>query len=85
MHMYRGIMNPLHTAPCLAGCARALAEDRPDVAGVLQAAAYATFRRAAPRVGTAQGSSPSPAGTNGNFILQALRETGELVADGIRR
>ena len=30
-----GIMNPLHSAPCLAECARALAEDRPEVAGVL--------------------------------------------------
>jgi predicted ATPase/class 3 adenylate cyclase len=83
MYMYRGIMNPLHTAPCLAGCARALAEDRPDVAGVLQAAAYATFKAAAPRVGNAKGSTASPARVNGNFIFDALRETQELVETAV--
>jgi tetratricopeptide (TPR) repeat protein len=83
MFMYRGIMNPLHTAPCLAACARALAEERPDVAGVLQAAAYATFRLAAPRVSTAKESTRSPGGVNGNFILHALRETHEIVAAAV--
>jgi hypothetical protein len=79
MYLYRGIMNPLHSAPCLAECARALAEDRPEVAGVLQGAAYAAFRRAIPAVATAERPAPPPAGTSANFVLQALRETGELV------
>ena len=75
MHMYRGIMNPLHSGPCLAWCARALAEDRPEIAGVLQAAAYAAFRLAAPPVDTASPSAAPPVGTRGNFVFQALRET----------
>jgi predicted ATPase/class 3 adenylate cyclase len=83
MYMYRGIMNPLHTAPCLAGCARALAEDRPDVAGVLQAAAYATFKRAAPPVGTTGEPAGSSAGINGNIIFQTLGETHELVVAAV--
>jgi hypothetical protein len=43
----RGIMNPMHSAPCIGECARALAEDQPEAAGVLQGAAYAAFRSAA--------------------------------------
>jgi hypothetical protein len=58
-------------------------QERPDVAGVLQAAAYATFRLAAPRVSTAKESTRSPAGVNGNFILHALRETHEIVAAAV--
>jgi class 3 adenylate cyclase len=80
---HRGIMNPLHTGPCLAWCARALADDRPDGAGVLQAAAYAAFRAAAPRVGTAKGTTSAPATSGRNFVLQALRETGDLVAAAV--
>jgi predicted ATPase/class 3 adenylate cyclase len=83
MSMYRGIMNPLHTAPCLAGCARALAEDRPDVAGVLQAAAHATFKLAAPRVDNPNESTASSAGVNSNFIFETLRETAKLVAAAV--
>ena len=68
MYMYRGIMNPLHSAPCLAWCARALAEDRPEVARVLQAAAYSAFRTAAPVAGTSQNSA-TPVGSNTNFLF----------------
>ena len=81
--MYRGIMNPLHSAPCLAGCARALAEDRPEVAGVLHGAAYTAFRLAAPAIGPTQRSSTRPVGTGTNFLFQALRETGDLVAAAV--
>ena len=83
MHMYRGIMNPLHSGPCLAWCARALAEDRPEIAGVLQAAAYAAFRLAAPPVDTASQSAAPSVDTRGNFVFQALRETRELVATAV--
>jgi hypothetical protein len=83
MHMYRGIMNPLHSAPCLAWCARALAADRPEVAGVLQGAAYAAFRLAAPPVNTASTSAAPSVGTGGNFLFQALRETHDLVAAAV--
>ena len=54
MQMERWIMAPLQVAPCLALCARALAETRPEVAGVLHGAAYATFRRAASEAGGGQ-------------------------------
>ena len=53
----RWIMAPLQVAPCLALCARALAETRPEVAGVLHGAAYATFRRAASEAGSTGQSS----------------------------
>ena len=59
-------------------CARAFAEDRPEVAGVLPGAGYAAYRAARP-------SHAPPSGTGHgdpevNFVLVALRETGELVA-----
>ena len=80
MYMYRGIMNPMHSAPCLAECARALAEDRPDVAAVLHAAAYSAFRNASFFVESAKRSVPSTGSASGNFVLQALREAREIVA-----
>jgi predicted ATPase/class 3 adenylate cyclase len=83
MHMYRGIMNPLHSAPCFAECARALVEDRPEVAGVLLGAAYAAFGLAAPRVDTASQSVAPQSGTRDNFVFQAMRETHELVAAAV--
>ncbi|MGZ5377487.1 MAG: hypothetical protein ACXWD8_05520 [Mycobacterium sp.] len=69
----------MQSAPCLALCARALVEDRPEVAGVLRGAAYSGFHRGASRSHSTppnQGASDSST----NFILAALRETGELVA-----
>ncbi|OBK76342.1 adenylate/guanylate cyclase domain-containing protein [Mycobacterium sp. 1164985.4] len=79
MYMYRGIMNPMHSAPCLAECARALAETRPDVAAVLQSAAYSAFRNAS-FFESAKMPSTASKTTGGNFVFQALRETGEIVA-----
>ena len=68
----------MQSAPCLALCARAFAEDRPEVAGVLRGAAYAAYRRGSPS------QSPPTPGTgsgdsNANFVLAALREAGDLV------
>ena len=59
-------------------CARAFAEDRPEDAGVLPGAGYAAYWAARP-------SHAPPSGTGHgdpevNFVLVALRETGELVA-----
>ncbi len=79
MYMYRGIMNPLHSAPCFAECARALVEDRPEVAGVLQGAAYNAFRLAAPRADNASQSAASQSSTRNNFVFQAMHETHELL------
>jgi hypothetical protein len=57
-------------------CARALAEDRPEVAGVLRGAAYAAYRR-----GSTGQSAPDTARNDpsGNYLLDALREAGDIV------
>ncbi len=79
MYMYRGIMNPLHSAPCFAECARALVEDLPEVAGILQGAAYSAFRLAAPK-GDNESQSAAPQGsTRNNFVFKAMHETHELL------
>ena len=65
------------SAPCLALCARALAEDRPEVAGVLRGAAYAAYSQGEPSRGRQTKHTAMP---NANFVLAALREAGELVA-----
>jgi hypothetical protein len=78
MHLWRWSSALMQSAPCLALCARAFAEDRPEVAGVLRGAAYAAYRRGSPS------QSPPTPGTgsgdsNANFVLAALREAGDLV------
>jgi predicted ATPase/class 3 adenylate cyclase len=80
MYLYRWSMAALHAATALAECARAFAEDRPEVAGVLQGAAYGAFRRASPDPDGTRKPDTAPADPNTNFVLSALRETGDLVA-----
>ncbi len=80
MHMERWILAPLQLAPCLAMCARALAESRPETAGVLCGAAFNTFRRAASDAGLGQGRAAAPVGPNANFVLGALHEAVNRVA-----
>jgi predicted ATPase len=80
LYMYRWIMNPMHSAPCLAECARAFAQDRPDVAGVLNGASYADLRRATQVIDGAGRSETADVGSNINFVLAAVRESGDLVA-----
>ncbi len=80
MQLERWIMAPLQVAPCLALCARALAEIRPEIAGVLHGAAYAAFRRAASEAGGGQRTGSAPVGPNANFVLTAMHETGDIVA-----
>jgi hypothetical protein len=80
MYLYRWSMYPLQAATCLAECARAFADDRPEVAGVLQGAAYAAFQRASPAPNGNRQTDATPADANANFVLSALRETGDIVA-----
>lgn len=76
MHLWRWSSALMQSAPCLALCARALAEDRPEVAGVLRGAAYAAFTRGA----SSPKTPPSvPNSHDSNFILAALAEAGDLV------
>ena len=79
MLLWRGVQTFMAAAPSLAVCARALAEDRPEVAGVLRGAAYAAYRRGS------SWSNPLPRAEKGrgnpsvNYLLEALREAGEFV------
>jgi predicted ATPase/class 3 adenylate cyclase len=77
MVLWRWVQTLMAAAPSLGVCARALAEDRPEVAGVLRGAAYAAYRRGS----TGQSA---PATTEGNpsvnYLLEALREAGDIVA-----
>ncbi|MFY9921936.1 MAG: hypothetical protein WAL26_26640, partial [Mycobacterium sp.] len=83
MHTWRWDMSPLWAAICLAECARALAEEEPEVAGILRGAAYAAFQLASPNRGSAGEVDMSRVTTVANFVLTALRETGELVASAL--
>jgi predicted ATPase/class 3 adenylate cyclase len=80
MNLFRWNMAPLQTATNLAWIARALAGDRPEEAGVLRGAAYATFRRASPADENTRPSSTGHGGPNANFLLAALRQTGDMVS-----
>jgi tetratricopeptide (TPR) repeat protein len=80
MNLERWVMAPMQVAPCLALCASAHAETRPEVAGVLQGAAYSTFRRAASNSGAGHRSAAGPVGPNANFVLTALHQVGDIVA-----
>ena len=73
-------MSPLWAAICFAECARAVAEDNLEVAGILRGAAYAAFRQASPVDDSARPPDSSPVDASANFVLTALRETGDLVA-----
>jgi tetratricopeptide (TPR) repeat protein len=76
MVLWRWVQTVMAAAPCLGVCARALAEDRPEVAGVLRGAAYAAYRR-----GSTGQSSPDAArgDPSVNYLLQALHEAGDIV------
>ena len=89
MTMWRWDMSPLWAAICLAECARAFAEDKPEVAGILRGAAYATFHNmldwaerqpgATPERDSSSRSDTSRVDASANFVLAALREAGDLV------
>lgn len=82
MYLYRWGMALLQAATCLAECARAFADEHPELAGVLQGATYAAFRRASPapkatnaltsrppesRTGFHQGTIPALVTATGGF------------------
>jgi len=78
IYLWRWYVAPMQSGPCLALCARALADDRPELAGVLEGAGYAAFRHASARSSSAR---PVTRGTaSSNFLLAALHETGAIVA-----
>ena len=80
MHVWLWDMSPLWAAICFAECARAVAEDNLEVAGILRGAAYAAFRQASPVDDSARQQDSSRVDAGANFVLTALRETGDLVA-----
>ena len=80
MVLWRWVQTLMAGGPSLGVCARALAEDKPEVAGILRGAAYAAYRR-----GSTGQSTPDPARGNpsGNYLLEALREAGGIVAAAV--
>ena len=81
MYLYRWNIPILQAATCLAECARAFAADQPELAGVLEGAAYTAFQRANAGGQNSSGqSNAKPTNPSANFIHSALRETDELVA-----
>ncbi len=74
--LWRGVQAIMSAAPSLAICARALAEDRPEAAGVLRGAAYEAYHRGS--VGHAQ-AAKGPDGSSVNYLVEGLREAGDLV------
>ena len=80
MYLWRWSIALMWSAPCLSLCARAVAEDRPEVAGILRGSAYAAYRAASPAGTSTPRPTTAPTHAHFNFILQALRETGDIVA-----
>jgi hypothetical protein len=79
MLLWRGVQTFMAAAPSLAVCARALAQARPEVAGVLRGAAYAAYRHGS--AGASASAAEKGRGNSGvNYLLEALRDAGELVA-----
>ena len=80
MVLWRWVQTVMAAGPSLGVCARALAEDRPEVAGVLRGAAYAAYRR-----GSTGQSSPDTArhSPSANYLLEALREAGDIVTAAV--
>ncbi|OBK76341.1 NB-ARC domain-containing protein [Mycobacterium sp. 1164985.4] len=79
MRLWRWSVALMQSAPCLSLCARAIAEIRPEVAGVLRGAAYAAYAQAS-KSAVARQVDTSPSASKVNFILAALQETGEIVS-----
>jgi tetratricopeptide (TPR) repeat protein len=79
MRLWRWSAALMQSAPCLSLCARAIAEDRPEVAGVLRGAAYAAYAQASP-IPVAKLGDTRSAAPKANFVLAALQETGDFVS-----
>ena len=75
LYLWRWNNSLLQAATSFAQCARAFADERPEVAGVLQGAAYGAFHAAGSVTDVAGAAS-----SGDNFVLMGLRETGDIVA-----
>ena len=73
----RWALAPSQVATTLAECARAFAETKPEVAGLLQGAAYNAFAQSNPM---SHEKRRTPQSSEGNFVLEALRETSKIVS-----
>lgn len=80
MRLWRWSVALMQSAPCLSLCARAIAEDRPEIAGVLRGAAYAAYAQASPNAVVRKAADAGSATPKANFVLAALHETGEIVS-----
>jgi hypothetical protein len=80
MQVWRWDRSPLWAAIMFAECARAVAEENPEVAGTLRGAAYAAFHQANPVGDSTPQQDTARLDGGANFVLAALRETGDLVA-----
>ena len=79
MYVWRwNMVASLQAAPFLALCARAVAEDRPEMSGVLMGAAYTAFRHETPTV-RIEATLPAPAEDDLRLFPTVLRETNELL------
>ena len=77
--LWRWSISLMQFGPCLALCARSFAEDRPEIACVLRAAAYSAFLRISPNAEGAQGPPGGTGDPHANFFLAALREASDLI------
>ncbi|WP_326544733.1 adenylate/guanylate cyclase domain-containing protein [Mycolicibacterium sp. ND9-15] len=82
MRLWRWSVALMQSAPCLSLCARAIADKRPEVAGVLRGAAYAAYAQAGASAVT-QPVNTTSAASKANFVLAALQESGEIVSAAI--
>jgi predicted ATPase/class 3 adenylate cyclase len=78
LYLWRWNNSLLQAATSFAQCARAFADERPEVAGVLQGAAYAAFHAAGSVTSIQREAGATSSGAN--FVLMGLRETGDIVA-----
>jgi hypothetical protein len=80
MRLWRWNVALMQGGPCLGLCARALAEDRPEVAGVLRGASYAAYAQASPAAVTGRRADTASPAPQVNFNLAALQEAGEIIS-----
>jgi hypothetical protein len=79
MYVWRwNMVATLQAAPFLAFCARALTQDQPELAGLLQGAAYAAFRSETTSLWPQREDTASP-DDSAHFLRKVLRETNDLV------
>ena len=81
MHLERWIMAPLQVAPCLALCARALADSSTRGSRCLARCGLCHLSGAQRLKPAAEGDrAPQQSARTANFVLTAMHETGDIVA-----